>query len=422
MSRLKRILFTGLLIITVGCSSLEPFLFTPTPAPTLQATSTPESIPPTTPAVGETPQPTMEGIHILRIWLPPQFDPEAGTASANLLKQRLNLFETQHAGLEIEVRIKAEDGDANLLDSLSITNMAAPAALPDLIALSPADLESAARKGLLQPLDENSETLQDSNWYDYARELASFEDTLYGFPFAGDAQVLVYRPELVWIKSWDDILLSKGLLVFAGADPQALVGLSLYVSAGGALVDDQGKPTLDEAILSRVLELFADGRAANLFLSADTNLVSDEQVLQEYRARHANLAIVHLSNQLDSADGLIQPLLGLDESPVSFVTGWVWALTGQNPENQQLAIDLAEYLVADEFLNAWTSEMGFLPVHPSALTEEDVAAKAVVESVQPAPSEEVLLALSPLMSDALVRVLNGEDPETVAASVIEKLK
>ena len=422
MSRILRIAFIGLLVLTTGCSSLESFLFTPTPAPTKQATSTPELVLLSTPVAGETPQSTFEGGHHLSIWLPPQFDPDAETASANLFKQRLNLFKAQHPGLEIEVRVKSEDGDASLLNSLSVTSMAAPRALPDLIALSHHDLEAAAQKGFLQPLEENSAVLQDSNWYDYARDLASFEDTTYGLPFAGDVSVLLYRPELVWIKNWDDILLSKGLLVFAGTDPQALVGLSLYVSAGGKLVDDQGNPTLDGEILKRVLELFADGRAANLFLSADTNLLSDEQVLEEYRARRANMAIVHISNDLESSDGLIQPLMGLDTPPVSFATGWVWSLAGQNTENQQLATELAEYLVADGFLNPWTTAMGYLPVHPSAVGDDDAEIKAVVDSVQVIPSADVLLALSPLMQDALVRVLSGEQPEAVAESVLEKLK
>src|SRR5215212_10506072 len=104
MSRILRIAFIGLLVLATGCSSLESFLFTPTPASTKQATSTPELVPLSTPAAGETPQSTLGAAHNLRIWLPPQFDPEAEAASANLLKQRLNLFKAQHPGLEIEVR------------------------------------------------------------------------------------------------------------------------------------------------------------------------------------------------------------------------------------------------------------------------------------------------------------------------------
>ena len=116
-----------LFIVLAGCSSLAPFLAQsahrrlfplyhllrgdrPHPRLSLRAT--------------ETQRPANEP-RILRVWLPPQFDPNAGTESANLLQQRLADFEMGHPGLEIEVRIKAEEGEANILNALSVTSMAA---------------------------------------------------------------------------------------------------------------------------------------------------------------------------------------------------------------------------------------------------------------------------------------------------------
>src|SRR4030065_148021 len=69
------------------------------------------------PSATETARPATEA-RILRVWLPPQFDPNAGTASANLLQQRLADFEAQHPGVEIEVRVKSEEGEANMLNAL----------------------------------------------------------------------------------------------------------------------------------------------------------------------------------------------------------------------------------------------------------------------------------------------------------------
>ena len=201
----------------------------------------------------------------MRIWLPPEFDPNAGTESANFLKQRLTDFEAEHPGLELEVRIKADEGEANILNSLSVTSMAAPAALPDLIALSRPALETAALKGLLHPMDGLSTTLDDPNWYEYARQLGHIQNTGYGLPFAGDALVLVYRSEVERINSWNDILASENPLVFAVGDPKALVGLRLYVSAGGELLNAQGQPTLEQDVLTRVLTSIADGTLLGVF-------------------------------------------------------------------------------------------------------------------------------------------------------------
>ncbi len=428
MNRIIRIACYGFLIFLTGCSSLQSFdsswinqiLYTPTPVPAKTVTSTPR---PAQTIEASTGQPESTVPKILRVWLPPQFNPDTNNATSALLKQRLNSFEVQHPGLEIDVRVKAEEGDADLLNSLAVTSMAAPNALPDLIALPRPSLEVAVQKKLVRPLDDFSAELQNSNWYPYARELAKIDGIPYGIPFAGDALVIIYRPDLVWIKTWDDILLSEGHLMFAGADPQAEVGLSLYMSAGGQLLNAQGKPALDQEILAQVLELFSKGRAATLIPDAVANISTDEQVLQEYRARHTNMAIAHFSEYRASQDGLVQPLMGLKESHFTFSTGWMWALTGQNPDNQQLSTQLAAFLTADDFLAQWIKETGYLPTRQSPTKQAtDSPIPAIIEAAQPSPSTDTLSVLGAAMQEAVTRVLNGEQPDAVARSVVEKLK
>lgn len=427
MKRILRIACCGLLILLTGCSSLPSFdsswinriLYTPTPVPTHIATSTP----PATPATATTGQPAVSSPTVLRIWLPPQFNPNTNNPAAVLLKQRLASFEAQHPELEIDVRIKAEEGEADLLNSLSITNMAAPSALPDLIALPRPALEEAAQKGLIRPLDDFSVELQNTDIYPYARDLAKVDGTPYGIPFAGDALVIIYRPELVWIKSWDDILLSEGQLIFAGADPQAKVGLSLYMSAGGDLVDAQGHPMLDQEVLTQVLELFSKGRAAALFPAATGNISTMDQVLQEYRTRRADMAIVRFSDYRAAQDGLVQPLMGLKEAHYTLAAGWMWALAGQDPEHKQLSTELASFLTADDFLSKWIQDTGYLPIRRSTTNQSaDSPVPAVIDAMQAAPAADTVLVLGPAIQDALVRVLNGEQPEAVARDVVEKLK
>jgi ABC-type glycerol-3-phosphate transport system substrate-binding protein len=359
----------------------------------------------------------------LSIWVPPQFNPNLNNNASTLLKQRLASFEAEHPGIEIDVRIKSETGEADLLNSLSITSMAAPAALPDLIALPRPALETAAQKGLVRPLEGLSEELEGADWYPYARDLGKVEGTTFGIPFAGDGLVIMYRSDLVWIKTWDSILLSESQLIFAGADPQSQVGLSMYVSAGGELMDAQGNPTLDQEVLTRVLDVFARGRAATLFPDAAINIATEEQVMQEYRARRAEMAVAHFSQFRSSQDGLLQPLMGLDVEHLTFATGWVWSLAGQNSERQQLAVELAEYLTADEFLSRWIGQAGYLPTRPSVLDEADRETMTpIIDAAELVPPNEVLSVLGPIMQEALTRVISGEQSEVVARSVIEKLK
>ena len=405
------------LFFSAGCASLEPLLaslITPTPVPTKQATSTPQPLPTETlPVEPLTP--------VLRVWLPSQFTPSAEDPAAKLLSQRLTKFETQHPGLKIEIRLKKADAEDDILNALSLTSAAAPTVLPDLILLSRSDLETAALKGLLHPIDGLSTSLEDPNWYGYAQQLSHIQNTGYGLPFMGDALVLVYYPELGMIVNWEDVLASKGPLVFPAGNPEGLVGLSLYASAGGQIVDAQGLPTLDEEVLTRVLTLVKEGRSKNVFPSSLANVTNEAQALQIYRTGSANKGIIRFLNYRPTSDGAVTPLPGLDETSFSYATGWVWALAGSDPENQQLAVKLAEYLVADDFIAQWTHETGYLPTRPSSVEKGDRTMTAILESAHVAPPSEVLAVLGPLMQEAVTRVLNGEQPVDVAGSIVQKL-
>ena len=418
MSRIFRFVIFAGLFFSAGCASLAPLLdslITPTPVPTKQATSTPTVIATAT-------LPVEQNVPILRVWLPSEFHPTVENPAAKLLDQRLTKFETQHPGLKIEVRVKTADTDGEILNDLSVTSAAAPGVLPDLVLLSRPDLEAAALKGLLHPIDGLSTSLEDPNWYEYAQQLGHVQNTGYGLPFMGDAMVLVYYPELGMIVNWEDVLASQGQLVFQAGNPDGLTGLSLYASAGGQILDPQGLPTLDEDSLLRVLTLIEEGRSKKVFPPSLVNVTNETQALQIYRTGSANKGIIWILNYHPTSDGSIAPLPGLDEAPFSYATGWVWALAGSDPENQQLAAKLAEYLVADDFIAEWTQTTGFLPTRPSSIKDEDRTMSAILESAHLIPSSSIIAVLGPLMQEAITRVLIGEAPKDVAASVMQKLK
>jgi multiple sugar transport system substrate-binding protein len=417
-ARLFQLIVSLGLLFSAGCASLEPILASltpPSPVPTERSIPTPPPVPTeTAPAVPESP--------ILRIWLPEQFNPAAEGEPAEMLAQRLGEFEAQHPGLEIEIRIKTADEEGTILNALTVTSAAAPSTLPDLILLSRSDLEAAAQRGLLHPIDGLSSALEDPNWYSYAQQLGRIQNTGYGLPFLGDALVLVYYPEIGQVVTWEDVLASEGQFVFPAGNPQGLIGLSLYASAGGEILDAQGLPTLDVEALTQVLLLIEEGLSRDVFSPSLANVTNEMQTLQIYRTGSANKGIVWYLSYRPVSDGAITPLPGLDEMPFSYATGWVWALAGTDPENQQLAVELAEYLVADDFIGEWTRETGYLPTRPSIVEDRDRTMTAILESAQPIPSNDVLEVLGPLIQEALTRVLNGEQPEDVAGSILEKLR
>ena len=414
ISKVLRIAYLLIFAALAGCANIESLLSQPTPvsAPLKQATPTPQPF--TDPT--QTALPTTE-VRVLRVWLPPRFDPRATTISANLLEQRLIDFEAAHPGVEIEIRIKAETGETGLLNSLSVTNSAAPQALPDLIALSRPDLEAAALKGLLHPVDGLSTVLDNPNWYPYARELGHVQNIGYGLPFAGDALIMVHRSELE-ITTWENILASEDVLVFPASDPQALVALSLYISAGGRIVNEQGLPTLDEDQLTQTLLMIQNGLLVEqAFLPAMANYGTDTQSMQAYRDGRANIAIAWAASY-QADDGIMQTIPSLNSAPYTFATSWIWALAGSDPENQQVATELAEFLITDEFTSNWLNETGYLPTRLSS----DSELNAILDSAHVIPSNDVLLVLGPIMNQALIRVLNGDQIESVVGSAMEQVK
>lgn len=409
ISKVFRIAYFVLFAALVGCANLAPLLSQPTPAPVALATSTSQPFSKPT----QTALPAKEA-RVLRIWLPPRFDPNADTASAKLLKQRLVDFEATHPSLKIDVRIKAEDG---LLNSLSITSAAAPTALPDLIALPRPDLEAAALKGLIHPIDGLSTVLDDPNWYPYARELGHIQNIGYGLPFAGDALVLIHRPELE-VTTWENILAGEDVLVFPASDPQALVLLSLYISAGGRIVNEQGLPTLDEDRLTQTLLMIQNGHLIEqAFLPAMANYETDTPSIQAYRDGRANIAIAWAASY-QAGDGIMQTIPSLNSTPHTFANGWIWALAGSDPENQQVATELAEFLMADEFISKWLSETSYLPTR--LFPDSDL--NVILESAHLLPSNDVLSVLGPIMNQALIRVLNGDQLESVVRSAMDQVK
>jgi hypothetical protein len=109
--------------------------------------------------------------------------------------------------------------------------------------------------------------LEDSDWYPYARQLVTIQDNVFGYPFGGDALVLVYRPERTGItpSDWDSVLSLGRSVIFAAGDPHNSVSLVLYQSAGGIVENAQRRPVLQADPLANVLSLYTEGASRGTF-------------------------------------------------------------------------------------------------------------------------------------------------------------
>lgn len=420
--------------LLASCQGFVPPIFRPTPT---QATLTPTPSE-TPPALGEataTPgvTPLAPGTPVtLTIWVPPQFDPGSGQPAGNLFKARLDQFSEQHPGVTIQVRLKALAGAGGLLESLSVTSAAAPGALPDLIILSREDLEIAALKGLLTPLDGLTQAPDDPDWYNFARRMGLLQGTDFGLPLAGDALVLLYRPAQApgLTSEWPAILRQPVPLSFPAADPNALLTLALYQSAGGPVVDTQRRPTLSSDALAQVLELYRDGSKAGVMPGWLTQLESDAQAWEAYQDGRSQMVVTWISRYLADlpADTMALPLPSLGEQPFTLASGWLLAIPSGHPERRELDVALAEWLVGSEFLGKWTAAAGYLPPRPTSLAvwpSQSLGSliSQVVLAAQVRPTNDVLAALGPVLDDAVQQVLTGQtDPARAAQTAADKLK
>lgn len=466
------LVFLILAVALVGCQVL-PFgsttaSITPSPSPEPEVTAT---------QIPSSPTPTPDSVDLLRLWMPPQFDPDSGTAAGEILRQRLEAFSLLHPDVQIEVRLKAENGPGGLLTSLSTASVAAPGALPDVVGLPRSLLEAAALKGILHPLDSMTNPLDVVDWYPYAVELGYVQEKVFGLPFSADLIVLVSvsgvtqpspeqaagtphpteepalqpteeadLPPTAW-QAWIQLIESGQTLAFPAADPQAVFTLLLYRSAGGGLFDVEGRPMLEEEPLAQVLTVFQQAAQAGTLPAWLVQVETDRQAWEALVGGQTDKANAWLSQfiqtisplpvgQPDSVVGgqlAAEQVPSMSDEPYTLATGWVWAVASPDPTRRQLAEKLVEFLADASFLAEWNSALGLLPPRPDALAAWTVAygessadLRSLAEDLSAAaslqPSEDVLAVLGPPIRQAVVNVINLQvEPGVAARSAVASL-
>jgi len=375
----------------------------------------------------ETPAPVTN----LTIWVPPEMDPTLVTEASISFKNRLNAFSDAHDGIEIHVRVKAASGPGGLLDALTASSSAAPGSLPDLIALTRVDLETAALKGLIYSMDGMTEIPDDADWYGFARDMALIQGSTFGLPFAGDAFALVYRPEIIpeIPQAWPALFEDDLELVFPAEHDQALFQMNMYLAEGGALQDSQRRPQLELAPLTEVFRLLEQGYQKGTFPEWLNQYQTSSQVWTAFKENQIDLTVTWVSYYLHDMppEAMIAPLFPGSEENVTLGTGLSWALSSPDESRQRLAVELAEFLVQSDFLAEWTSAAGYLPPRPTSLegwtnqkirpTLSQIALMTILR-----PPNEVVHTLGPYLRDGSRQVLQGlADPSQAAQMVIEGL-
>jgi multiple sugar transport system substrate-binding protein len=375
--------------------------------------------------------PVASGPPMVTIWLPPQFDPGAGSRAGELLIEQIHAYRLEQPDLEYEIRIKAIDGRAGMMESLAAARAAAPDAMPSMIALQRMDLEIAALKGLIYPLEGLTQVQDDVDWYGYARQMTLFQEIPYGIPFAGDAMVLVYRPEMVSEipESWPQILQIKEPLVFSARDKRAMMTLLLYQSLGGEVQNSLGYPVLQPEILEEVLTLYSEGVSEGVFPAWLTQVETREQAWSSYEINDSAYIAAWASEYLSEmpADSTATRMITFNEEAMTYADSWLWAITELDTETRQITAGLVEHLVQADFLTDWSLAAGYLPPRTTALSSwSNQSLQSLLHEVslsaQVFPSSDIMFMLSSVLEEATMAVVGQRaSPAEAAQAAVERL-
>jgi hypothetical protein len=430
------ILVFSILLLAGGCDLLPggEFLGLPLTQATPRPTSTPAVVEPTAtpeetePEEIETEQPAVE---TLLLWVPPFMDPNSDTDAGRLLAAQLDLFEAMHDDVNVVVRVKAETGSASLVESLVSTSSVAPLELPSLVVLGRRDMENVARRGLILPLGDYSNVINELDWYQYSRVISVISESSYGLPLVGESMVMVVRSsDFTGLNNnWESFIEADTLVGFLANDPEATQVLMYYLALEGRLLDEEDQLMLDEALLVQVYRIFEEATAAGIIPEAVLQANSYEEIWDGFLAGNYPMVIVPSTFPLQEkpADTFVIPVTPITNLDFTLGRGWMLALADPLPERRELAVELAETLADARFTGPWSQALGYLPMRRTALdlwgnTTQVQRYSAISISANPYPSIEIINQVGPILQEGLLAVLNQTlSAEEAAAAAAAKL-
>jgi maltose-binding protein MalE len=384
--------------------------------------STPEA------AVSSTETPEADSSALtLTIWMPPAFSPTSGDLAATLLQDRLAAFHDSHPNVQVEVRLKVEEGEGGLLSALSAASEAAPLAMPDLVLLPSDLLPAAADEGLLIPLDALLNEPLGDDWYAFGQQMVQVEGATYGLPFVGDALILIHRLSAIEQppRTWNATLAEPLAMGFAAADPQALFSFHQLLAPIDEQVGISAEGEVDMERAQRLLNYYSEGRESGAFPFWLTQYEGPAQTWQAFVEGRMPMVANWSSRLLQSTDenlggGLLPTQNG---GAFALAKGWAWAVSTPRSEQLSVITELAEYLSAADFMAQWSAAAGFIPTRASALAawspdEHQALASQVAPAAQMLPSPEMRAAYGPPLSQAALSLLKQEATPPEALDIL----
>lgn len=364
----------------------------------------------------------------LTLWIPDNFAVNSSEQVQKLLDDRVVTFTQTNPNIKVDIRYKNIGSQENMMELLNTTSRVAPSILPDVVLLNRNDMEIAALKGLLVPLDGYFVNGIENEPFPGFLSMARLQGSLFGLPAAGDVLLLVGRKNSYpTLSTWQNIY-SSGMKVGTNfSDPGSTAFVSLYLSAGGSLVDGSGKPHLDQDALTKLITMVRTTREYLVFPEW-SKLSSDwKDVTRHFTNGDTDLEINWYSSTRDSSSGTYTyyAVPGLVEKPASVLTGWFWSVANPAQERQAASKELLNYLYQPVFASTWSETAGYLPVTSQQWPQSDATQQllqSILNSAEPLPDTSIMITIGPVIRDAAIRAYSTNDPiEDITKAAIARI-
>ena len=351
----------GLVLLLVGCSGDQaPAITEATPTPAVLVTPT---VVPITTAEAEIALPVQRQ---LVIWTPEFFDASLDSEAGRLLQTVYQRFEQEHAGVHIDVQVKAEAGEANLFNYLRSTQRVAPTIMPDVVLIDTYYLWQLVELGLVEPIALDQLGLTD-RFYPFALDAVTYQEQQYGIPYVADVLHAVYATETYTTPiTWDQLLTVQQPYHFPAGVRESSYDESLllqYVGAGGELLENGGISSLQAA--ETLFAFLARAKDKGVITDAVLDLPSLKATWNAFQINPQGVANVsanfYMSQVGTQANIRFGPLPTRDGANLTIAHTWAFAVLTNDPERRALALRLLDGFLQPSIQGQWSQLATRLP-------------------------------------------------------------
>ncbi len=367
-----------------------------------------------------------------------------GKDNSNVVRPLIEKWNAAHPNETVTFKEQTDQADQQHDDL--VQNFQAKNANYDVVSVDVVWTAEFAAKGWLQPLKDKM-NFDTSAMLKPTVEAASYKGTLYAVPESSDGGILYYRKDLVPTapKTWDEMMgmcsiaEENNMGCFAGQYAK-YEGLTVNASeainsAGGSVLDKDGKPSVNTAEAKTGMENLAKAYA-------EGNIPKEAITFQEEAGRQAfqdgkllfhrnwpyvyNLATTEGSSKVKDVLGMAA-LPGKDGPGASTLGGHSLGMSVYS-KNKATALDFMKFLTTEESQKFFATQGSLAPVLTSLYEDKELIAalpylpvlKTSIENAVPRPVTPFYPAVTKAIQENAYAAMKGEKSVDAAMTDMQK--